>query len=126
MPPAAPSPDRTRVLVIEDNPDSRESLRMLLQLWGHEVEVAGDGLRGVRRALEWEPEVAVVDIGLPLLDGYEVARRLRSALDGKVRLVALTAYGDPDDVRSALAAGFDAHLTKPADLGELSRLVRTA
>ena len=76
---ALPSPDTIahRVLVIEDNPDGREMLRLLLELKGHRVEVAGDGLRGLQKALAWSPQVAVVDIGLPGLDGYQVARQVR-------------------------------------------------
>jgi len=116
------NPSSRRVLVVEDNPDSRETLRTLLELWGHHVEVAGDGRQGVEKALDWRPEVAVVDIGLPLLDGYEVARRVKAALDG-VRLIALTAYGQPQDRRRAFEAGFDIHLTKPADPDELRRLL---
>jgi CheY-like chemotaxis protein len=73
-----------RVLVVEDQPDARESLRLLLEIWGHQVEVAPDGLRGVQVALAWKPEVAIVDIGLPLLDGYEVARRLRAAFGATI------------------------------------------
>ena len=75
------------------------------------------------KALTWRPEVAVLDIGLPLLDGYEVARRLRAALAGAVRLIALTGYGTDDDRERAFAAGFDHHLTKPADPEELRQLV---
>jgi CheY-like chemotaxis protein len=112
-----------RVLVIEDNADSRQSLQMLFGLWGHQVEVAEDGVSGVRKALDWQPEVAVVDIGLPLLDGYQVARRVRAALRDKVFLIALTGYCKPEDRRQALDAGFDVHLKKPADLDELSRLL---
>jgi CheY-like chemotaxis protein len=112
------------VLLIEDNPDGREMLRLLLELWGHEVRVAADGLLGVQQALAWRPEVAVVDIGLPLLDGYEVARRVRTALGEGVRLIALTAYSRPEDRSQAFAAGFDFHLGKPADPEELSRLLK--
>ena len=115
-----------RVLIVEDNPDSREMLRTVLNVWGHQVEVAADGAQGVRKALDWQPEVAVVDIGLPLLDGYEVARRVRAALHGRIRLIALTGYGTPEDRAQALASGFDVHLTKPADPEELRRLVSTA
>src|SRR4051812_44203886 len=104
-----------RVLLVEDNADSRVSLGLLLESWGLQVEVAGDGQEGLRKALDWRPEAAVVDIGLPLLDGYEVARRVR-ALDGEVVLIALTGYGSPEDRRLAFQAGFDAHKTKPADL----------
>jgi CheY-like chemotaxis protein len=115
-----------RVLVVEDHPDTRESLRTLLRAWGHEVEVAGDGAQGLAKALGWRPEVAVLDIGLPRLDGYEVARRVRPAVGGEVRLIALTGYGAAEDRQRAFAAGFDHHLTKPADPDELRRLVATA
>jgi CheY-like chemotaxis protein len=111
------------VLVVEDNPDGREMLRALLAAWGHQVEAAADGAEGVRKAVAWRPEVAVVDIGLPKVDGYEVARRLRAALHGRVRLIALSGYGTPEDRAEALASGFDVHLTKPADPEVLCRLV---
>jgi CheY-like chemotaxis protein len=77
----------------------------------------------VAKALGWRPEVAILDIGLPLLDGYEVARRLKAALDGEVRLIALTGYGSDEERTRAFAAGFDHHLTKPAAPEELRRLV---
>jgi CheY-like chemotaxis protein len=86
--------------------------------------VAADGLRGVQQALAWRPEVAVVDIGLPLLDGYEVARRVRAALGEGIRLIALTSYCRPEDRRQAFEAGFDYHLAKPADPEEMSRLLK--
>jgi CheY-like chemotaxis protein len=100
---------------VEDDPDARESLRLLLEFWGHQVEVAADGLRGIQVALAWKPEVAIADIGLPILDGYQVARQLRAALGSTLRLIALTAYRSPEDIRRAYAAGFDLHLGKPAD-----------
>lgn len=109
-----------RVLVVEDNPDSRETLRLLLNLWGHQVEVAEDGVTGVEKALGWEPEVAVVDIGLPKMDGYEVARHVRAALRDRIFLIALTGYSQYQDRQQALDAGFDVHMTKPADLEKLS------
>jgi CheY-like chemotaxis protein len=115
-----------RVLVVEDNHDCRETLCMLLRLSGFQVEVAGDGQEGVRKALAWRPEAAVVDIGLPVLDGYQVARRLREALGGRILLVALTGYGLSEDQSLAFAAGFDHHLTKPARLEHLLRLLRTS
>ena len=71
-----------RVLVIEDHPDGRESLRVLLGLWGYQVEVASDGLVGVEKALSWRPDAAIVDINLPVLDGHEAARRIRAQLVG--------------------------------------------
>jgi two-component system, sensor histidine kinase len=112
-----------RVLVVEDNPDTRESLRLLLRCWGHQVEVAEDGLGGVRQALRFRPDVAIVDIGLPLLDGYQVARQVRAALQDGVCLVALTGYGSPEDRALAFEAGFDHHLVKPADPEELQRVL---
>jgi CheY-like chemotaxis protein len=119
------APASRRVLVVEDNPDGREMLKLLLRLCGHQVEGAKDGREGVEKALAWRPEVAVLDIGLPVLDGYEVARRVRAAVGGRVRLIALTAYGGPEDIRRAFEAGFDHHLTKPAEAGELLRLLRS-
>jgi CheY-like chemotaxis protein len=116
-----PPPDATprRVLVVEDHPDGRASLRLLLQFWGFEVEVAADGRAGLAKALSWRPDCAVVDIGLPLLSGFEVAEGARAALGRGIRLVALTAYGETED--QALRAGFDDFLTKPADPDELAR-----
>jgi signal transduction histidine kinase/CheY-like chemotaxis protein len=117
VPSAAPEePARAaprRVLVIEDNADGREMLRRMLQLWGHEVEVAADGVQGVRQALEHVPEVALVDIGLPGLDGYGVAHELRSALGRRIYLAAMTGYGPPHDQQRALEAGFDTLFVKP-------------
>jgi CheY-like chemotaxis protein len=127
MTPAShPSSPFRRVLVVEDHPDARQSPRLLLEVWGHQVEVAPDGLRGVLVALAWKPEVAIVDIGLPLLDGYEVARRLRAAFDVTILLIALTAYRTPEDIRRAHEAGFDIHLAKPADPGEIRHLLASA
>jgi CheY-like chemotaxis protein len=96
----------------------------LLQLLGHKVAAAADGAAGVEKALAWRPEVALVDIGLPLLDGYDVARRLRAALGRDIVLVACTAYGRPEDVLRARKAGFDGHLVKPLDLNALTRWLR--
>jgi CheY-like chemotaxis protein len=112
-----------RILVVEDNPEGREMLCLLLQVWGHEVEGAADGLQGVEKGLAWKPEIAVVDIGLPVLDGYQVARRLRAALHDQIRLIALTGYCQSEDRERAFEAGFDVHMCKPADLDELSRLL---
>ena len=113
-----------RMLLIEDNPDIGETLRDLLQLLGHSVEWASDGLRGVQVALATLPEVALVDIGLPGIDGYEVARRLRASGEcKKMILIALTGYGRPEDRRKSLEAGFDAHMVKPVDPDELTALI---
>jgi CheY-like chemotaxis protein len=115
-----------RILVIEDNPDGRETLRVLLELLGHQVKVASDGLEGVALALSWGPDVALVDIGLPRLDGYEVARRLRAALGRRIFLIAQTGYGRPEDRRQGLAAGFDVHLVKPLWLEDLCHWLTVA
>lgn len=111
-----------RILVVEDNADQADSLAELLTTWGHEVAVAYDGLNGVERAWNFQPDVAIMDIGLPRIDGYEAARRLRAdPATSRIYLIALTGYGRDEDRRQALAAGFNLHLTKPADLDELRR-----
>ncbi|HSS78630.1 MAG TPA: response regulator [Thermoanaerobaculia bacterium] len=113
-----------RCLLIEDHVDAAESLAMLLQLIGHEVEVAFDGAAGLVKARSLHPEVVLCDIGLPGMDGYAVARALRAAPEtSSAFLIALTGYGQDDDRRRALEAGFDAHLTKPADLDNLRRIL---
>jgi len=115
---------RRRVLIVEDNADARESLRTILELSGHEIYEAGDGPRGIEQALSLRPDMALIDIGLPSLDGYEVARQIRSAPIGRdIFLVALTGYGQPRDRRQAQEAGFDAHLVKPVDLERLSEII---
>ena len=116
-PPPPPGGARAprRVLIVEDNHDAREMLRHLLERTGHEVHEAADGLTGLDRALALRPDAAVIDIGLPGLDGYEVARRLRGAGREDVLLVAVTGYGQPGDRQRSTDAGFDAHLTKPVD-----------
>jgi len=120
---AAPQRPR-RCLLIEDHVDAAESLAMLLQLIGHEVEVAFDGAGGLAKARSLRPEVVLCDIGLPGMDGYAVARALRAAPEtSSAFLIALTGYGQDDDRRRALEAGFDAHLTKPADLDNLRRIL---
>jgi len=112
-PSAAPSGTAARrILVVEDNADAREMLHHLLRLAGHAVTEATDGPGGLAAALRERPDIALIDVGLPGFDGYELARRLRAA-DAGVYLVALTGYGQPDDRRRAMEAGFDAHLVKP-------------
>ena len=101
------------VLVVEDNRDIRDSLLTLLGLLGHPAEAAADGAEGVRRALALRPRLALVDLGLPRLDGFQVARQLRAALGSGILLVAYTAYGDAESRTKALDAGFDLHLVKP-------------
>lgn len=116
-------PARRHILIIEDNPDGRESLRMLLNLLGYRVDVAADGIEGVRKALAVHPDVAIVDIGLPYLNGYQVARRIRAALGSDVVLIAYTAYDQEETQRRVVDAGFDAHLVKPADFETLRPLL---
>ncbi|WP_170319375.1 GAF domain-containing protein [Polyangium spumosum] len=113
-----------KVLVVDDNVDGAESLAELLKLSGHETEVAHTGPAALVAARTFEPDVVFLDIGLPGMTGYEVARRLRAeeAL-GQVVLVALTGWGTEEDRRQAREAGFDHHLTKPVDVGEVQRIV---
>jgi signal transduction histidine kinase/ActR/RegA family two-component response regulator len=111
------------ILIVEDGADNRESLRDLLESYGHRVDTAVDGEQGVEQALSRRPEMALVDIGLPLVDGYEVARRIRAAMGSQIFLVALTGYGQPEDRARASSAGFDIHLTKPVDVETLADLL---
>jgi signal transduction histidine kinase/ActR/RegA family two-component response regulator len=113
--PGATNGSRRRIVIIEDNADAREMLRFALELTGHEVHEAYDGPSGLSMVLRLQPDVALVDVGLPEFDGYEVARRVRAAAGSAVHLIALTGYGQPDDRRQALEAGFDAHLVKPVE-----------
>jgi PAS domain S-box-containing protein len=113
-----------RVLLVEDNMDAAESLALLLRLEGHEVRVAHDGPAALAAARDYRPDIIFLDIGLPHMDGYEVARRLRQEEgDQHAVLVALTGYGQGEDRRRVEAAGFDAHLVKPADVNALRRLL---
>jgi PAS domain S-box-containing protein len=113
-----------RVLVADDNRDAADSLAKLLSLLGHEVRVAYDGAQAVDAAREYRPRVAILDIGMPLVSGYEAARRLRAELDGAIALIALTGWGQESDRRRAADAGFDHHLTKPVDLQRLDEILR--
>ncbi|HYC48592.1 MAG TPA: ATP-binding protein [Burkholderiales bacterium] len=123
---AAPS---RRVLVIEDNPDVRESLGLLLRQWGHGIDYADSGPSGLQRADLLRPDVALIDIGLPGLNGYELAQRIRG-LDRDwardVKLIALTGYGRDDDRRKALDSGFNCHLVKPVDPEVLAEVLRAS
>lgn len=125
-PGTASAEESRHVLLVEDNPDNRASLRDLLEFCGHRVDTAANGREGVQRALELLPDVALVDIGLPEIDGYAVAARLRAALGPGIRLVALTGYGQPEDVKRALDAGFDAHIAKPVDFDALQAVIGAA
>jgi signal transduction histidine kinase/ActR/RegA family two-component response regulator len=112
------------VLIVEDNRDGRESLRELLEIWGHRVAVAENGATGLEQVFARRPDVALVDIGLPEMDGNEVARRVRAVLEPeRIALIAMTGYGQPEDRRRALEAGFDTYLVKPVDPGDIGRLL---
>lgn len=116
-PPAA-APVSKRILIVDDNVDAADSLAMVLNQSGHNAESVFTPIDAISRAAALNPEIVLLDIGLPGMDGYEVARRIRAA-GGTARLVALTGYGQPDDIRRAKEAGFDAHLVKPVDLEKL-------
>ncbi|MCC7421184.1 MAG: response regulator [Planctomycetaceae bacterium] len=117
-------PGALRLLIVEDNDDVRDMLQTLLELDGHEVGVARDGREGVEMIESQLPQVAIVDIGLPVLDGYQLAKRVRSQSALKETfLIALTGYGQDDDRRRAMESGFDAHLVKPVDLLKLNELM---
>lgn len=125
--PVAPSSGKTlkrAILLVDDNVDAAESMAVLLQISGHDVRLAHDGPTALAVALEHPPDVVVLDIGLPGMDGYEVARRLRSepATRGAI-LVAVTGYGRDEDRQRAIAAGFDHHLTKPAEYTAVLNLI---
>lgn len=114
-----------RVLVIEDNRDAREMFRMMLELAGHEVLEAEEGLAGLELLKVMRPDVAVIDVGLPGLNGYEIARRFREEPDSeRVMLVALTGYGTPEAVERSRQAGFDHHLIKPVNAEALQEIMR--
>ncbi|HET9253215.1 MAG TPA: ATP-binding protein, partial [Candidatus Eisenbacteria bacterium] len=116
-----------RVLVIEDHQDAREMLRAMLELDRHEVHVAADGKEGIDAALRVRPDVVLIDVGLPELDGYEVARALRASPDAQgLYLVALTGYGLPEDRERAREAGFDEHVVKPLQPERLSGIIAAA
>jgi PAS domain S-box-containing protein len=125
--PAGHRPDRRRsILIVEDNEDTRESLRLLLESLGHSVLEAADGGHGLALARQHQPEVVLIDLGLPGLDGYEVARTLRSSPFGKsTLLIAVTGYGQAEDRRRSEEAGFDAHLVKPVSQSLLLPLITT-
>ncbi len=113
-----------RVLIVEDNLDAAEALTMLLELFGHQPTLVPDGLKAIEAVRNAEFDIALVDIGLPGIDGYEVARRIRMIPNTKaMMLVALTGYGQDTDKLRALSAGFDEHLTKPVKIERLQALL---
>jgi CheY-like chemotaxis protein len=115
-----------RILVVDDDADGREAMRTLLELWGHTVAEAGNGESAIEIAVSMQPEVILLDLAMPTVDGFEVARRIRAGAGGeRPFMIALTGYGTGDDVDQARAAGCDAHVLKPCDPDELRRLVQS-
>ena len=120
----APKVPPKKVLIVDDNRDSADSLALLMRIDGHEVHVAADGEEALALAEQLQPDVVLLDIGLPKMNGYEVARRLRRLRWAHgVRLIALTGYGQHDDRRASSEAGFEQHLIKPIDPADLSRII---
>ena len=125
-PPEASDPVKRRILLADDNNDALESLATLLQLGGHDVVTASNGALALEGAERHRPEVVLLDIGMPVLDGYEVARRIRAQPWGRsVTLVALTGWGQDSDRRRSRDAGFDSHLVKPLDMDKLAELLQS-
>ncbi|MGH8185291.1 MAG: response regulator [Steroidobacteraceae bacterium] len=115
---------RHRILVADDNPDALESLALLLECDGHQVWKAANGAEAIELAAKWQPELALLDIGMPVLDGYEAARRMRSEDWGKrMMIVALSGWGQSSDVQRSRESGFDSHLVKPASFDALAQLL---
>lgn len=118
------APARRRLLVVDDNIDAAQTLGTILELNGHDVRVAYSGVDGLRIAAEWRPDVGVLDIGIPDLNGYELARGIRErCLDHQPVLIACTGWGQQEDVERAREAGFDHHLVKPVDPDAVLRLL---
>jgi DNA-binding response OmpR family regulator len=113
----------TRILVVDDNEDAANSLATLLEVMGYAVRIAYDGPEGIEAADEFHPAVALLDIGLPKLSGYDIAKHMRVKRGEQVLLVAITGWGQEEDRRRANEAGFDHHFTKPADFDVLLALI---
>jgi CheY-like chemotaxis protein len=121
---AAAKPIHRRILVVDDNQDSATGLALILSLMGHDTRTANDGLEAIEVAAEFQPDAALLDIGMPKLNGYEAARRLRETEWGQqMLLVALTGWGQEADRLRSSNAGFDAHLIKPVNVAEIQRLL---
>jgi signal transduction histidine kinase len=112
-----------RIVIIEDNPDVRDLLKMRLKRLGHHVEAASEGTSGLEKVLKEQPDVAFIDIGLPGIDGYQIARKVRQSLGDSIILVALSGFGQPEDKKKALESGFDQHLTKPVDIRDIEAVL---
>jgi CheY-like chemotaxis protein/two-component sensor histidine kinase len=118
-----PTAGGCHVLVVDDHPDAAESLGEIVRMLGHTVELAYDGPSALDKARAKPPDVVLCDIGLPGMSGYEVAKALRAILPGGVQLIAVSGYAQPEDVKKAVAAGFDHHLAKPAEMAKIERLL---
>ncbi len=118
-------PARCRILVVDDNQDSADSLAMLLRILGNEVQTARDGLEAIEAAADFRPDCVLLDISLPKLNGYEAARRIRQQQGKDVVLVALTGWGQEEDRRRSQEAGFDHHILKPIEFDVLQTLLAT-
>jgi CheY-like chemotaxis protein len=123
--PAEPPQVSKRVLVVDDNLDTANTLQLLLRSLGHETRVANDGANALRAADEFHPDVVLLDIGMPGMNGYEIARHLRTRRYGRVKIVAITGWGAEVDRKRSSDAGFDLHLVKPVDESELRQLLIT-
>ena len=129
MPPPIPPHRRAarRVLVVDDNEDAAESLAALLRIFGHEVGVAFDGEQALALAPDLKPDLVLLDLGMPRMDGHEVARRMRAAPWGAgIRIVALSGFGDGSDRARSLDAGCNDHLVKPVSPADLEAVLATA
>jgi CheY-like chemotaxis protein len=120
-------PARLRILVVDDNADSADMLKLLLEMWGHEVRAAYDGREALDALAECDFDVGLFDLGLPVISGYDLARRVREdPRQARMLLIAVSGWGQEEDRQRARAHGFDAHLTKPADPDDLERLIAGA
>jgi CheY-like chemotaxis protein len=119
-------PKGSRILVVDDSVDSAETLAELLRIWGHDVRMAHDGAEAVEAAREYKPEVVLLDLGLPGMDGYAVAQQLKKDGTAGRMLVALTGYSDQRDKQRTQQVGFDHHLVKPVDPDALQKLIQSS
>jgi CheY-like chemotaxis protein len=125
--PGARASAALRVLIVDDNSDAAESLARVIQTSGHDVRVVSNGAAAIASVATFRPDAVLLDIAMPGMDGYEVARRLRALPNGReMRLIAMTGYGSPQDRARSAESGFDHHLVKPLDLAQLERLLRPA